>query len=109
MSSMEIKSQYKIGVFIIKIINLGQAEMVMKLNHETERIHNLSYKFHDSKEFRENGSIQYLQQLRNLRYFLASRRLPVSRSPEEKGLYRKITEKLIAKGEWPPDVLENLD
>ena len=106
---MESKSPYNIGVFIIKVINLGQAELVRKINHESERIHNLSYKFHDSKEFRKNGSVQYLQQLRNLRYFLASRRLPVSRSPEEKGLYRKIAEKLIAKGEWPPSVLVNLD
>jgi len=69
---MVSNSHQNIGVFILKIINFGQAEMVRKVNQESERIHKLSHKFHDSKEYRAKESIQYLQQLRNLRYFFAS-------------------------------------
>ena len=67
---MDKEFPYDIEKFIAEIKDLDLSDMVEKAEQETERVYQLSFEVPGAHEARDQGSMMYVQQLRDFLYFL---------------------------------------
>ena len=97
---------YNFEEFIAEIKDMDWQEMIEAAELEVDRVYHLSFDSPEAAEARNQGSMKYVQQLRNFLFFLKFRRLSGEQSTLELDIYRKITEKLISKEQWLPSVFD---
>ena len=80
---------YNFEEFIVEIKDMDWQEMIEAAELEVDRVYHLSFDSPEAAEARNQGSMKYIQQLRNILNFLKFRGLSGEQSSLELDLYRK--------------------
>jgi len=105
----ENKSNFDIRKFVEKIKEEDLPEIIEKTSREAKRIENKSFNKKGAKRARKEGSIEYLENLKGLLFFLKKGKKPDSVSDEVFQKYRPIIKNLVQKGELKKEILEKFN
>ena len=87
-------------------IDFGLLHLTAAANEETSRVERLLRDTRSGKGAREAGGRRYVERLRQFLHFLRHRQRAAGTSETDWITYRPTIERLVNRGDLPPEVLE---
>jgi hypothetical protein len=94
-----VQMAYDFRRFIESVRDLGFIEIIDAAQREGDRV-KAAGRSRDGPLARDAGSVQYVAQIERLLYWLRNFSFPGGMTDEDRGYFRDIAERLVAKGQF---------
>lgn len=98
--------QYDFRKFIESVKEMNFAQIIQYTEREIGRIENRSYNVKGAACQKQLGSLDYVNRVGEFLFWLRNGVKPLNASEEDFQLYRIVADRLVAKGQFKPTILD---